>query len=554
LTHHQAGRLPEAEALYRQILQGQPNHPDALHLLGVMAHQAGKHEMAVEYIVRAIALQPTAAAYHSNLGEVYRALTRLDKAAASLQQALVLQPASAEARNNLGAVLQAQGKLDEAIAQYRQALALKPAYPEAHNNLGNVLKKQGKQVAAAAQYRQAILHKPDYAEAYNNLGEVLAEEDKWEEAVAQYRRAVALKPVYAEAYYNLGNALKAQGKLEEAIECYCKALSVNPDLAEAHWNKALTLLRTGNFMEGWREYEWRWQCAQSKASQRDFSQRLWDGQDLAGQTILLHAEQGFGDTVQCIRYVPLVAKRGGQVIVECQPELKSLFESGVQGMTGIVARGGRLPDFDVQAPFLSLPLIFETTIDSIPAKVPYIVPSPKRVTVWHVKRELQGDTFKIGLAWAGLSSHQNDRSRSCPLKMLAPLATVRGVTWYSLQKGEGASQAADPPEGVTLIDMTAELTDFTETAALMSHLDLVISVDTAVAHLAGAMGKPVWTLLPFVSDWRWLLNRDDSPWYPTMRLFRQKSPGDWHGTVACVVEALQNMVRRRNAYGHAGAL
>ena len=440
LQHHQAGRLQEAEAIYRQILQVHPNHPGAHHLLGMIAYQVGRYDVAVEYVKRAIALNPAVAEFHNNLGTVY-----LD-----------------------------QGLSDQALVHLNKALQLQPDYVEAHYNLGNALRDQGKFEAAMAQYRRALRHNPDYA--------------------------------------------------------------------GAHWNLSLVLLLTGNFKDGWQEYEWRWEADVGKPWKRDFPQPLWDGTDLSGKTILLHAEQGFGDTLQFIRYAPLVAKHGAQVIIECQPEMKSLLQS-VEGVTRLAAKGEPLPDFDVHAPLLRLPMAFETMLDTIPTQVPYITADPERAAVWRRRIAGKRNTFKVGLAWSGNPTQGNDRNRSCSLAMYAALGRVRDVAFYSLQKGEAAKQTASPLDGMALIDFTGDLHDFADTAALMSNLDLIISVDTSVAHLAGAVGKPVWTLLTFAPDWRWLLEREDCPWYPTMRLFRQERPGDWPGAVARAAEALQDMVR-----------
>lgn len=440
LQHHQAGRLQEAEALYRQILQAQPNHPGAHHLLGMIAYQVGKHDIAVEYVKRAIALNPAVAEFHNNLGTVYLDTDRIEAARPHLATALQLQPDYVEARYNMGNLLRNEGKFEEAVAQYRQALKLKPDY------------------------------------------------------------------------------------------------------AGAHWNLSLVLLLTGHFAEGWQEHEWRWEAEVGKPWKRNFPQPLWDGADISGRTILLHAEQGFGDALQFVRYVPLVAKRGARVVLECQPELKALFKS-VKGVKVLVAKGEPLPAFDVHAPLLSLPGIFGTTLETVPAPVSYLAANPKLAAAWRARMDGGRDTFKVGLAWAGNPVQGNNRNRSASLSLFAPLGKVEGVTFYSLQKGEAAQQTLTPPKGMAVIDLTAELKDFADTAALISNLDLVVTVDTAVAHLAGAMGKPGWTLLTFSPDWRWLLERGDCPWYPTMRLFRQERPGDWPGVVARAAEALQDMVR-----------
>jgi hypothetical protein len=329
-----------------------------------------------------------------------------------------------------------------------------------------------------------------------------------------------------------------RGELDEALSVCQRAIQLRPDHAGAHWNKSLVLLLKGDFAQGWAEYEWRWQSKDFRSPRRDFPQPQWRGEDPSGRTILLHAEQGFGDTIQFIRYAPLLAGRGARVIVECQPELQRLL-GGVEGIQHLTARGEPLPPFDLHTPLLSLPLAWGTRVKTIPGNVPYIKPDPALVGAW--RGRLAGDSaLKVGLVWAGSPIRKDDRYRSLPLSSLAPLAGVKGVSFYSLQKGKATEQAQNPPPGMNLIDMTEEIKDFADTAALISHLDLVITVDTAVAHLAGAMAKRVWTMLEFVPAWRWLLNREDSPWYPTMRLFRQPAIRDWATVIRRVAGELQN--------------
>jgi tetratricopeptide (TPR) repeat protein len=593
IQHHQAGRLQAADQIYRQILQAEPNQADAWHLLGVIAHQAGRHEMAVEYVERAIGLKGGAAAFHNNLGEAYRALHRIPEAVTCYRRALELKPDFAEADYNLGNVLKDQGEADEAVACYRRALELKPDHAAAHNNLGNTLKGQGKVAEAIACYRRTLELKPDDAAAHNNLGNVLKDQGKLEEAVACcrralqlnpdfaeahnnlgaafkeqgnpaeaiacYRRALERKPDFVEAHYNLGVAVNDQGQLDEAIACYRRALELKPDYAEAHtnlgvalgdqgkldeaaacyhqilarkpdfaearWNQSLLSLLTGDFPQGWAGYQWRWKA--KICQPRDFSQPLWDGQPLEGRTILLHAEQGLGDTIQFIRYAALVKQAGARVLVECQKPLVRLL-AGCRGIDALIGRGDELPPFDVQAPLLSLPGIFGTSLETIPADVPYLFADPALAEQW--RRELAPiAAFKIGIAWRGSPIHRNDRARSFPLSCFEPLANLPGIHLFSLQKGPGAEelQAARDPFPVT--ELGNRLSDFMDTAAVMRNLDLVVTCDTSIAHLAGALGIPVWVAMPLVPDWRWLLGRDDSPWYPAMRLFRQKTLGDWPG-------------------------
>jgi hypothetical protein len=333
------------------------------------------------------------------------------------------------------------------------------------------------------------------------------------------------------------------GRYEEAMPCLERAIGLRPDLAIIHWNRAIALLLEGRLTEGWAEAEWRF--AYTPALRRDFPQPAWDGRsDLAGRTILLHAEQGLGDAIQFCRYAPMVAARGGgdRVVLECQPELAALLTTA-PGVAQVVRRGDPLPPFELHCPLLSLPHRFGTTLATIPAAVPYLTPDPDKVRAWQSRLAADGPGRKVGLAWAGSPGHANDRQRSCRLSDFAPLANVPGVTFYSLQLGPTGEQATNPPPGLRLLDPTADLRNFADTAALVANLDLVISVDTAVVHLAGALAKPTWVLLPFNPDWRWLRDREDSPWYPTMRLFRQSERGNWKSTIERVASELRELQR-----------
>ncbi len=387
--------------------------------------------------------------------------------------------------------------------------------------------EQGRLEEAVASYEQALRLKPDYAEAHNNLGIALMEQGRLEEAVASYEQALRVKPDYAEAHNNLGIALGDQGNLEEAVASYQQALRLKPNYAEAHKNLALTWLLLGNFEQGWLEYQWRWQC--KEFSPPGFQQPLWDGAALQGQTILLHAEQGLGDTLQFIRYAPLVQERGGTVLMACPAPLIRLL-AGCPGIDRLIPQGGSLPPFDVHAPLLSLPKILGTTLVTVPAKVPYLFADADLTTQWG--RELkQFPAFKIGIGWQGSPKYRDDRSRSIPLVHFEPLARLEGVQLFSLQKGPGTEQLRALADRFPVTDLGSRLDEasgaFMDTAAVMKNLDLVITSDTAIAHLGGALGVPVWVALPLVPDWRWLLHREDSPWYPTLRLFRQTERGNW---------------------------
>jgi tetratricopeptide (TPR) repeat protein len=503
VQYHKSGRLPEAEQLYRQVLARQPQHADALNALGTIAHQSGQSELAVNLIRRSIALNPGVAHAHSNLGNALISL----------------------------------GRIDEAIAEYRQAIAIEPDNPKPYTNLGSALSEKGELDDAIAAYRRAIALNPDSSLTHANLGNALRDKGELDEAIAACRQAIALRPDFAEAYSNLANALSDNRPLDEAIAAYRQAIALKPDFSDAHYNLSLALLKKGDLREGWEEYEWRWKSTNFPSTPRNFDQPAWDGGSFATRTLLLHGEQGFGDAIQFIRYLPLVAQRGGKIIVECRAELRELFGAIGSG-SQIVVRGQPLPRFDLHCPLLSLPRAFGTTLSDLPREIPYLRADKEGVKNW--RRRLGDDrtNLQVGLAWAGSHTHKNDRNRSLQLARLAPLARVPGVRLVSLQVGKAAAETTALPSGMEIADWANELKTFADTAALIANLDLVIAVDTAIVHLAGAMGKPVWVMLPFVSDWRWLLEREDTPWYPTMRLFRQTSRGDWEGVIERVAEAL----------------
>ncbi|MCC7487798.1 MAG: tetratricopeptide repeat protein [Burkholderiales bacterium] len=540
IAAHRAGRLDEAAAVYAGLLARDPRHADALHLTGVIATQRGRNDEAEIRIRHALEVNPRAPEYWNSLGNVLRQLERAMEAGEAYREAIRLKPGYAEAHNNLGLLLKAAGDPEGAYTAIREALRLQPAYAEGHVNLGNTLQALARYEESLASYEEALRLRPRYPEALMNLGNALQRLGRLTEAVARTRQAIEERPDYTDAHMNLGQALQSQGRVPDALSCYRAALSMRPDYPEAHWNYALALLLSGELREGFREYEWRWRWKDFPSPPRDFTQPQWRGEDIAGTVILLHAEQVFGDTIQFIRYAPLVAARGAEVVVECQPELVRLF-SAVPGIHRLVARGATLPRFDRHCPLMSLPLAFGHDLGALPREVPYLAAEPERVAAW---RERLGGGFHAGIVWAGSPHHKNDRNRSLPLAAFAPLAIVPGVSFVSLQKGAPARQGANPPGGMRLADFTAELNDFADTATLVASLDLVICADTAVAHLAGALGVPVWILLPCAPDWRWLLEREDSPWYPTARLFRQRQWGDWDEVLERVAGALAGFVGR----------
>ena len=526
-------------ASYRSALELRPGFADGHFNLGNALDDLGRYEAAVASYRSALALKPGFAEAHNNLGSALSHLERHEEAIASCRSALALRPGFAEAHNNLGRALNDLKRYDEAIGSCRSALALKPDFAEAYSNLGSALNNLKRHEEAIASCRQALAIQPGLAEAHSNLGAALSAVDRHEEAIASCQRALAIKPELADAHNNLGNALNACNRHEEAIAIYQRALALQPDLAEAHLNQSFALLAIGDFEHAWKEYEWRWLTREFERLPK-FKQQPWRGAgDLSGKRILLHNEQGFGDTLQFVRYVPLVAARGARVVLEVQRPLKALAGS-VAGVDEVVAEGEALPGFDYQCPLLSLPLAFGTTLQSIPGEVPYLHPAPDRVAKW---RALLGERtgLRIGLAWSGNRNQKNDHNRSIGLARLLPLLSVPGVRFVGLQKElrEEDVEVLGKVPGFT--HLGEQLEDFADTAAAVSLLDLVITVDSAVAHLAGALGRPVWVLLPFAADWRWLLEREDSPWYPSARLFRQPKIGDWDSVIARLREELPRL-------------
>ncbi len=375
------------------------------------------------------------------------------------------------------------------------------------------------------------------AQAQHHLGKALGEVDETAGAVVYLREAVRLNPGDAEAWFDLAGRLKEQNRVDEALSALERVLELDKDHSDAPGARGLLLLVKGDLERGWREYERRWEARNFPEKRPDLDRPLWRGEPMAGRTLLLWTEQGNGDTIQFVRYAALLAEQGVRVVLQCPSDLAPLMKS-VRGIERVVMKGAALPPFDAYCPLLSVPLAMGTRLETIPAQVPYISAEPQRVAKWRERLQVCEGRLKVGLAWSGSPQHVNDRRRSCPLRLLAPLAQVEGVTLVSLQKGPGSAQAVPPPAGMKLVNLTAGIGDFADTAALVANLDLVITVDTAVAHLAGAMGKAVWTLLPFVPDWRWMLGREDSPWYPTMRLFRQAEAGDWASAIRRVWERL----------------
>ena len=571
IAAYQRGDLVEAERLCRLALEVKANYFDALYLSGIIAAQTGRTEQAARLLSKAVMANPRIADAHYNwgvaLGELKRpaealerygraialkpdhadayynrgvALDELDRPAEALEsydRVVALKPDYAEAHNNRGLALGRLQRHAEALESYERAIALKPDYARAHNNRGVALGELERPTEALASYQRAIALRPDYAEAYNNRGIALCELGRPAEALESYERGIAIRPNYAEAFYNRGNALRDLHRHPEAIDSYERALALKPDYASAHWNLADCRLLLGDFALGWQEYEWRWKLEQRDNARRDFQQPLWlGGKPLEGRTILLHSELGLGDTLLFCRYAKEVAALGATVVLEVQPPLLPLL-ADLEGIAQAVPRGAPLPAFDYHCPLMSLPLAFKTDLSNVPASIPYIRSDAARVAAWQAKL---GEKRKprVGVVWSGSKALRNDR-RSMALADMLPL--VRDwAEWVSLQKEVRESEAALLASRADLRHVGEELEDFADTAALVELMDVVVTVDTSVTHVAGAMGKPVWILLPFnPHDWRWMLDREDSPWYPTARLFRQPTNGDWASVIHRVNEELE---------------
>jgi tetratricopeptide (TPR) repeat protein len=607
LALHQAGRFAEAEACYQRVLAVQPENPDALHLIGNIAYQLGRHDVAIAMIGQAIRRDGRNPLYFSNLGLALASQSRFDEALTRFEQALVLKPDYAEAHNNRGNVLRALnrdvealasydralaslpgfapahynranllaalGRFEDALAGYDRMIALKADHAEAHNNRGNALRALQRLDEALASYHRAVALKSDYAQAFNNRGVVLHELKRFdaavadfdvalalmpdcaepfcnrgnalqalarfEEALASYDAAIALKPDHAEAFYNRGNVLKELRRIDEALASYEMALALRPDYVDANWNEAYLRLLTGDFARGLARSEWRWNNPASGLERRTLAQPLWlGGAPIDRKTILLHSDQGMGDAIFFCRYVPMLAARGARVIVEVEEPLRELM-SGLAGVSQCISKTEAAPDFDLHCPMSSLPLAFETRLATIPAATPYLG-VPERSAEWEARLPPH-DRPRIGLAWSGNPRHSNDHNRSIALDAFSPLLDLP-AHFVSLQTDIRPDDAATLRAHGRILDLGSALTNFAETAALIARLDLVISVDTSVAHLAGALGTPVWILVPFSPDWRWLLDRQDSPWYPTARLFRQGKTRQWQSVVGQVRDALDDFV------------
>jgi tetratricopeptide (TPR) repeat protein len=527
-----------AEKICTRILKAQPTYVDALHLLGVLKLETGKPAAALTSLQAAAKTNPGSPQLLSNLCRALSVLGRDDEALAVVDKALALAPDSVEALNGRGNVLLKLNRAGEAITAFERAMTIEPRFLFGRASLGNALAQLGRYEEALTQYDAVLTAQPGHAETHLNRANALASLGRLTEALAAYARALDVRPDYLRAQLGRGVALQALNRHQEALAAFAAVLKADKDNADARHNEAMSLLTLGDYRRGFEAYEARW-LRSGMGKRRGFGKPLWLGEyPLARKTILIHAEQGLGDTIQFVRYAPLLARSGAKVVIEAQPALATLL-ARVDGVSAVAARGEPLPAFDVHCPAGSLPLALRTELASIPAEVPYLAASPERIATWRERiARLPGP--RIALVWSGSAAHPNDRNRSIALTRLAPLFEEQG-SFISLQRDLRPGEAETLAKFPNITDVAAELDDFEDTAAVVSLCDLVIAVDTAVAHLAGAMGKPVWLLIPFQPDWRWLLDRDDSPWYPTARLFRQPAPGDWESVVATVKEELAKL-------------
>ena len=567
----------DALGLCHEVLKSNAEQAPAYFLLGVIAHRTKDLEKAKAYYRQALGVDPSLAEAHYNLGNIFMDQHRYQESADSFLQALAQRPEYIEAQFNLGIALMEQGELRQAIKSFEAAIGLNPQMVAAHYNLGCVYHDLDQLDQAILSYRRALALQPDFVQACNNLGNAYLENNHLTEAELWFKKAIELRPDYADAYYNLGKAMQERQEFETALQCYRKALSlkpdyskacnnsakiyhdrgqflqaqlwyqkalaIRPDYAEARFNLATTQLLTGDFVAGWQGYEWRFRRRDwYRTYPHRFSQPRWDGSPFDGKTVYVHCEQGLGDILQFVRYLPRVKALGGRLVLETIRPMVKLCRRIAAVDQVVEPNKEERPaiDFDYYIPLLSLPAVFNTTLDTIPNHIPYLSTTPEDLQRWRSRISQKG--LRIGLVWAGTST---DPRRACPLAWFTPLTRLKNAFFYGLQKGIAAEQieVEGLPQGMRLTNLGQEFEDFADTAAVIAQMDLVISIDTSVAHLAGAMGKPLWLLLPDIPDWRWLLDRSDSPWYPTARLFRQKRPGDWQPVIQSIADELIALIR-----------
>jgi tetratricopeptide (TPR) repeat protein len=522
---HGSGKLRQSATCYEQAIAGEPGNVDLYFGLARVLIQDGRTAVAATVLERALALTPGSAEGWALLGGALSLSGLRADAAEALQRAISLDPGQARFHHDLGLVLSQLGDLEKSEAAYRRALRINARFPEALNNLGNLLLRRDAAAEAVGYFRRALRHRPDYGDAKYNLGLTFQALDLLEDAESCYLSVLQTAPAHHAASNNYGNVLMGQGRVHEALPSYAQAIRLAPANREYRVNLGMAQLLDGKFSEGWDNYG-------ARVAPSVSGTVLWTGQPFKGQSILLLSEQGLGDTIQFIRYARRLRDEGGRVLALCPEPLVELLRT-VTGIERVIPAGRKPPSCDWYAPLLHLPKVFGTSVESIPAEAPYVLADPDRVRSWGMSLAAPEAMLRVGIAWRGGAEHWNDRNRSLDSALLTELAGIPGIAFISLQKG-----CRNGREGLPFIPLHRELTDFADTAALMAHLDLVISVDTSVAHLAGAMGRPAWVLLPFAPDWRWMRERSDSPWYPGMRLFRQERRGKWRPVLKEVREAL----------------
>ncbi len=534
--HHRAGRLADAEKIYRRVIETMPNEPQALEALGALAVSTGRHKEALDWMQRALLVTRGNERLFNNYGMALRGLGRDQDALTAFNQALAINPRAATTLINAGALLIQHQRTEEGLAMLRQAVAVAGNNPEPYNALANALGQLQRIEEAESVYRMALQISPNSARLLFNLANLYLRADKVEQAEETYRAAIAVDPNYFDPYHNLGHAYTELGLHAKAAACFRRGVQLRPNDFNPHMSLGMSLMAQGEFREGWVEYQWRLKD-HAQLPPRHFTQPRWNGQLLNGRTLLLCSEQGAGDTLMFMRYLPMLKERGAKVIIECLPALKRLFENQPGGMP-VYVKGEALPRFDFYIAPIDLPLIFGTTLETIPAEIPYLA-APSVAQLPSIALP-EGGNRKIGVVWNGNPVQRHNYLRSIPLAAMAPLFEVPGCDFYSLQYGASRAELEQAGVADRLILLGDDrIEDFWGLAGLMKQMDLVISVCTGPAHLAGALGVRSWTLLRFAAEWRWLWDRDDSPWYPTMRLFRQKRRGDWPELIARVAQTLR---------------
>lgn len=570
--YHKAGQLQQAEGLYRQILQTHPQHVDALHAMGLVAFQVGQYPLALDFIKQALSLHPTNPIIHNNLGTVLQKQGIFPEAAKHYQQAIQFQPTYAEAHYNLGNLLKAQNRWDDAIVAYQKAISLKPSYRDAHNNVGNIFFEQKHHQLAIHHYQKVVALEPSWVEGHYNLANALRDNKALEGAIAHYQTVIDLDPKYVDAYNNLGNVFETQGELEKAILCYQKglvfapqhavlhnnwgsvlweqgdhqaalghfqkAIALEPNLADAHKNRGMVLLAMGDYLNGFPEYEWRLKTKSLPDYYRVKPQ--WQGEPISGKVLFIPTEQGAGDNIQFVRYLPYLRPYGCYVILACKSSLIRLFTK-LPGVDELIVEGKAPAHFDYILPLASLAYVFETTFQRVPTPVPYL---PKHSLPFPFIPKAH---FKVGLVW---TSHTPiGKKKSCSLTKLESLFQIPKIAFYCLQLDLTEQEKTIMEHYDTVFDLSPQIKDFTDTVAIIEQLDLLISIDTACLHLAGALGKPAWGLLPYAADWRWGIKGKTTPWYSSLQLFRQSQRGNWSTPLLEIQLALEQWGKEKELSG-----